>query len=206
MLASLVRAPASLVAAAIIKSVFFSTSTDQRASSYALSTFSSQVKSECTLKAQDFGSKFELPKTFVKNVLKTGIADELTALSKFKEMKDHDMGDGTFMRPAGSYDDKAFGELCALGRKHKNLYLKLSAHFRVSSQDAPHTDLQPRFDAAVDAFGADRLMWGSDFPFVQLNGGQQASLEAVRKFSSALAPEAQDAILGGTARRLFRLP
>jgi L-fuconolactonase len=76
----------------------------------------------------------------------------------------------------------------------------------VSSQDAPHQDLQPRFDAAVDAFGADRLMWGSDFPFVQLNGGQQASLEAVRTFSSALPKEARDAILGGTARRLFRLP
>ncbi len=104
------------------------------------------------------------------------------------------------------FDEKAFGELCALGRKHKNLYLKLSAHFRVASQDAPHQDLQPRFDAAVDAFGADRLMWGSDFPFVQLNGGQEASLEAVRKFSSALAPGARDAILGGTARRLFRLP
>ena len=86
------------------------------------------------------------------------------------------------------------------------MHLKLSAHFRVSSQEAPHSDLQPRFDAAVDAFGADRLMWGSDFPFVQLNGGQKASLEAVRKFSSALAPEAQDALLGGTARRLFRLP
>ena len=50
-------------------------------------TFSSQVKSECTLKAPDFGSKFEPPKTFVKNALKTGIAEELTALSKFKEMK-----------------------------------------------------------------------------------------------------------------------
>jgi len=104
------------------------------------------------------------------------------------------------------FDEKAFGEVCALGRKHENLYLKLSAHFRVSSQDAPHTDLQPRFDQAVEAFGADRLMWGSDFPFVQLNGGQRASLEAVRTFSSALAPGARDAILGGTARRLFRLP
>jgi DNA topoisomerase-2 len=57
-------------------------------------TFSSQVKSECTLKAQDFGSKFELPKTFIKNVLKTGIADELTALSKFKEMKELKKTDG----------------------------------------------------------------------------------------------------------------
>lgn len=57
-------------------------------------TFSSQVKSECTLKAQDFGSKFEMPKTFVKNALKTGISDELTALSKFKEMKELAKTDG----------------------------------------------------------------------------------------------------------------
>ena len=57
-------------------------------------TFSSQVKSECTLKVQDFGSKIELPKTFVKNVLKTGISDELTALSKFKEMKELAKTDG----------------------------------------------------------------------------------------------------------------
>ena len=57
-------------------------------------TFSSQVKSECTLKVQDFGSKFEMPKTFVKNVLKTGISDELTALSKFKEMKELAKTDG----------------------------------------------------------------------------------------------------------------
>ena len=57
-------------------------------------TFSSQVKSECTSKVQSFGSKFELPKTFVKNVLKTGIADELTALSKFREAKELSKTDG----------------------------------------------------------------------------------------------------------------
>jgi predicted TIM-barrel fold metal-dependent hydrolase len=49
-------------------------------------------------------------------------------------------------------------------------------------------------------------MWGSDFPFVQLNGGQGASLETIRSFAAALAPEASAAILGGTARKLFRLP
>src|SRR5210317_1367249 len=57
-------------------------------------TFSSQVKSECTSKSQSFGSKFEPPKNFVKNALKTGIADELTALSKFKEMKELKKTDG----------------------------------------------------------------------------------------------------------------
>jgi DNA topoisomerase-2 len=57
-------------------------------------TFSSQVKSECTSKTQDFGSKFEPPKNFIKNVLKTGIQEELTALSKFKEMKELKKTDG----------------------------------------------------------------------------------------------------------------
>ena len=57
-------------------------------------TFSSQVKSECTSKVQDFGSKFEPPKNFVKNALKTGISDELLALSKFKEMKELAKTDG----------------------------------------------------------------------------------------------------------------
>ena len=56
--------------------------------------FSSQVKSECTSKSQEFGSKFDPPKGFIKNVLKTGIADELMALSKFKEMKELAKSDG----------------------------------------------------------------------------------------------------------------
>jgi len=59
-------------------------------------SFSSQVKSECTSKVADFGSRFEpTTKTFFKNVLKTGVADELTALSRFKEMKALQKTDGS---------------------------------------------------------------------------------------------------------------
>ncbi len=58
-------------------------------------TFSSQIKSECTLKAQEFGSKFEPPKSFIKNVLKTGIQDEVMALSKVREEKELKKTDGT---------------------------------------------------------------------------------------------------------------
>ena len=57
-------------------------------------SFSSQVKSECTLKVADFGSRFEMPKNFIKHVLKTGISDELTALNRFKEMKELKKTDG----------------------------------------------------------------------------------------------------------------
>ena len=58
-------------------------------------SFSSQVKSECTLKPQDFGSKFEPPKTFIKNILKTSVQSELMALSKFREMKELKKTDGS---------------------------------------------------------------------------------------------------------------
>jgi len=58
-------------------------------------SFSSQVKSECTLRHQEFGSKFEPPANFVKSVLKTGIKDLVLALSKFKEMSELKKTDGT---------------------------------------------------------------------------------------------------------------
>jgi len=57
-------------------------------------SFGSQVKSDCTLKPQEFGSKFEPSKTFVKNILKTSIQNELLALSKFKELKELKKSDG----------------------------------------------------------------------------------------------------------------
>ena len=57
-------------------------------------TFSSQVKSECTLKTQEFGSKFEVSSTFIKKALKTGIQDEVLAVAKFKELKELKKTDG----------------------------------------------------------------------------------------------------------------
>ena len=57
-------------------------------------SFSSQVKSECTSKVSEFGSRFEYPKTFIKNVLKTGIQDEVMALAKFKELRELKKTDG----------------------------------------------------------------------------------------------------------------
>ena len=57
-------------------------------------SFSSQVKSECTLKSQNFGSQFEPPKNFVKMCLKTGIHDEVMTLSKVREEKELKKTDG----------------------------------------------------------------------------------------------------------------
>ena len=57
-------------------------------------SFSSQVKSECTLKVQKFGSVFGPTQAFIRAVLKTGVQDELLAVSKFKEQKELKKTDG----------------------------------------------------------------------------------------------------------------
>ena len=57
-------------------------------------TFSSQVKSQCTLKASSFGSAFVLTKPFLKKIMKTGIQEEVLAVSKFREQKELKKTDG----------------------------------------------------------------------------------------------------------------
>ena len=57
-------------------------------------SFSSQSKTECTSKVSSFGSKFEPSEDFYKKIGKTGITDEVIALSKHKEMRELGKTDG----------------------------------------------------------------------------------------------------------------
>ena len=57
-------------------------------------SFDSQVKSKCTLKSTSFGSSFVCTKPFIKNILKTGIQEEVLAVSKFREQKELKKTDG----------------------------------------------------------------------------------------------------------------
>ena len=66
-------------------------------------------------------------------------------------------------------------------------------------------DLHRYVNAAVDAFGADRLMIGSDWPVCTLAAEYGEVLDVVRTAISGRRAEEQDAIFGGTAQRFWRL-
>ena len=66
-------------------------------------------------------------------------------------------------------------------------------------------DLHRYVNAAVDAFGADRLMIGSDWPVCTLAAEYGEVLDVVRTAISGRPAEEQDAIFGGTAQRFWRL-
>ena len=66
-------------------------------------------------------------------------------------------------------------------------------------------DLHRYVNAALDAFGPDRLMIGSDWPVCTLAGDYDEVLDVVRTAISGRPAEEQDAIFGGTAQRLWKL-
>jgi len=69
-----------------------------------------------------------------------------------------------FGRPdaaAGGLDSEAFRHLLSLGRRG-DLYVKISAPYR-----SPGLPVREAFERLSDAFGVDRLLWGSDWPWTQ---------------------------------------
>jgi L-fuconolactonase len=58
---------------------------------------------------------------------------------------------------------------------------------------------------ALDAFGADRLMYGSDWPLARMGGGAAAWREAVMSIIGTLSPAEREQILDGTAVRHYGL-
>ena len=65
--------------------------------------------------------------------------------------------------------------------------------------------LRPYFDYLLECFGAQRLMWGSDWPVVNLSGSYQRWYAATVAMMAGLTPQERAAIMGGTARKFYGL-
>jgi L-fuconolactonase len=66
-------------------------------------------------------------------------------------------------------------------------------------------DLRPFVEDALDVFGADRLMFGSDWPVSVLAGGYDRVWDGLARVFESLSPAERFAILGGTVTDFYRL-
>ena len=66
-------------------------------------------------------------------------------------------------------------------------------------------DLKPYVDIALEAFGPERCMFGSDWPVALLAIDYQPWVTIVREFISTLSEDEQSAIEGGVATRVYGL-
>lgn len=96
-------------------------------------------------------------------------------------------------------------DLRALARR-ENVYCKLSG--AVTETDWVgwnEADLLPYLETALEAFGADRVMFGSDWPVCLVASGYSRWVQTVERFASHLSLAEQGRLFGETAARAYKL-
>jgi L-fuconolactonase len=86
-----------------------------------------------------------------------------------------------------------------------NVYAKVSGLNTVlTRRDWVADDFVAAVEVAADAFGADRLMCGTDWPVALLNGDYDRVWSAMADVAARVAPADIDLLLGGTAARVYQ--
>jgi L-fuconolactonase len=85
-----------------------------------------------------------------------------------------------------------------------NIFCKLSGLLTEAAPNQPKDALAPYIAHLVSVFGAERLMWGSDWPVLNLAGGYQEWFDLACALSGFRA-RALDQVLGGVASAFYKL-
>ena len=99
----------------------------------------------------------------------------------------------------------AFKDLLNL-RRFPQVSVKVSGYYYHSDQGWPYRDCHSFFKALHDAYGAKRLIWGSDFPHVILKSSYASVLALQERFYTYLSSTEMAAIMGGNAEAVYWSP
>jgi L-fuconolactonase len=144
------------------------------------------------------GLVFELPDSYPRDFLRL-VPELADAAPRLRIVVDH-LGKPPFRREPL---DRWAGHLRAAAAA-PTVYAKVSGlDTAVGADDWTAEELRPAFEAALDAFGPGRLLFGSDWPVSLLGGGYGRVLAAAEELVAPLGEEERVAILGGTAARLY---
>ena len=90
--------------------------------------------------------------------------------------------------------------------KHQNVYCKLSGMVTEADwKKWKYEDLEPYMQTVLGAFGAKRLVYGSDWPVCLVAADYGRQFGVVKKFIGSLSESEQQMILGENAVRFYHL-
>ena len=87
-----------------------------------------------------------------------------------------------------------------------NVFCKLSGLLTEAGQNRDTETLRPYVRHLLACFSADRLMWGSDWPVLELAGTYRSWYRMSHELLKDARPTELDRIFGGTAHEFYRLP
>ena len=105
-----------------------------------------------------------------------------------------------------SFDDGLLpeGVEAVLGlARHPGMRMMISGQYALSREPYPHADLDGLIRRSVEAFGPERCLWGSDFPWIAPEPGYPETVALVERALPDLNATELAAIRGGTALDLF---
>ena len=108
--------------------------------------------------------------------------------------------------PIASRKFEPWGTLFTRAARAPNVYAKLSGLDAGEADRWSAADLVPYIDHALELFGPERLMFGSDWPVGVVRGGYAKIWRETRTVLAGLSQDERDRILGGTAIDVYRLP
>lgn len=85
------------------------------------------------------------------------------------------------------------------------VYCKLSGLVTEAAPDWRISQLQPYAAHVLEAFGAERVIWGSDWPVLKLAAGYGRWLEVTEALLAGLEPRQKQLVMGANAQRFYRL-
>ena len=91
-------------------------------------------------------------------------------------------------------------------RKYENVSVHISGQYAFSNESWPYRDLAGWHKALLDAFGAKRLIWATDFPWILEDPGYGRLTRVVDELLPGLSASERDAVMGGNAKRVLRFP
>ena len=87
--------------------------------------------------------------------------------------------------------------------EHPNIVCKLSGLVTEAAPDWQIADLRQAVDHVLACFGPQRMLWGSDWPVVNLAGGYAKWFAAAETLLADLSPDEKADIFGGSAARIY---
>ena len=91
----------------------------------------------------------------------------------------------------------------ALLAQHPNIVCKLSGLVTEAAPDWQIADLRQAVDHVRACFGPQRMVWGSDWPVVNLAGGYAKWFAAAEALLADLSEQEKADVFGGNAARIY---
>ena len=143
------------------------------------------------------GLPFDVPDAWPRHLAAT--ADLAAALPDLRIVVDH-LG----KPPFGGADWERWLRTLRAVAAHPNTTAKVSG-LQVPGRPFTVSEVRPAWEVALELFGPERLMWGSDWPLTVLVGGYGQAWEVMSSLVAELSPDERALILSGTAISVYKL-